>query len=94
MDLVIVEFKASGDRSDECVAALESLTEYLVSKQPAFRGTTIVVDTADGTVMNLMQWDSAADFVAFRDANQDVIGPALGQFGPTPRFTTIAATLE
>jgi hypothetical protein len=40
-----------------------------------------------------MKWDSAADFVEFRDSNQDVIAPVLGRFGPKGSMLKIAVEI-
>lgn len=93
METVLVEFEVGPERTDACVAALTALMQSVVSKQPAFHGATIHVETATGTVINVMRWDRAADFVAFRDSNSDVIGPAIGQFQPRGRMLTIAAEI-
>ena len=90
MEAVIVEFDVGSEQVDACVQALTELTVSLVSKQAAFHGNTILVEHDTRTVANMMLWDKVSDFVAFRDNNADVIGPALAQFGPKPRFYNIA----
>jgi hypothetical protein len=40
-----------------------------------------------------MKWDNAADFVEFRDSNQDIIAPVLGKFGPKGRMLKIAVEI-
>ena len=90
MEAVIVEFEVGPEKVDACVAALTELTDSLVSKQAAFHGNTILVEHETGTVANMMLWDKASDFISFRDNNAETIGPALGQFGPKPRFYHVA----
>lgn len=90
MEIVMVEFTNSREDTEGCLAALEELMSAVVSKQPAFHGATVHVESATGTVINVMRWTRAADFIAFRDANQDVIAPALGKYGPAGRMLTIA----
>lgn len=90
MEAVVVEFEVGTERVSACVAALTQITDSLVSKQAEFHGNTILVDDDSGTVANMMLWDKASDFIAFRDNNADIIGPALGHFGPKPRFYKVA----
>ncbi|MEM7467641.1 MAG: antibiotic biosynthesis monooxygenase [Pseudomonadota bacterium] len=90
MEAVIVEFAVGPDKVAECVEALTALTDSLVSKQPAYHGHTLMVEHDTGVVANIMLWDKASDFVAFRDANRSTIGPAIGHFGPKPRFYAVA----
>jgi len=91
MEAVIVEFEVGEARIDECVKALNELTESLVAKQSKFHGNTIIVERSTGTVANMMLWDKASDFVAFRDKNRSTIGPAIGHYGPKPRFFEVAS---
>lgn len=93
MEVVMVEFPVGSDATDECVAALEQLTTSVVAKQPKFHGATVHIETATGTVINIMQWEKASDFIEFRDANQDIIGPVLGKYGPKGRMLTVACRI-
>ena len=93
MEVVMVEFAAGSDHVGACVAALKDLMTTLVAKQPQFHGATIHVEESTGTVINVMRWDRAKDFIIFRDSNQDIIGPAIGRFKPKPRVLTIAAEI-
>jgi hypothetical protein len=94
MEVVMVEFAAGFDQVEECVEALTGLMRTLVAGQPRFHGATIHVEESTGTVINVMQWDRAQDFIDFRDANQDVIGPAIGRFGPKGRMLKIATEIK
>ena len=94
MDIVMVEFKVGDDLVEECADAVQKLTSSLVAKQPHFHGANVTVDRNSGTVVNLMCWDSAQHFIRFRDANQDIIGPRIGHFGPTPRILEVSAQIE
>ena len=40
-----------------------------------------------------MEWDSHAAFIAFRDANADAIGAAIGRFSPQGRMLDIVRTV-
>ena len=51
------------------------------------------VEEATGTVINMMKWDKASDFVEFRDSNQEIIAPVLGKFGPKGRMLKIAVEI-
>lgn len=93
MEIVMVEFEVGTDTIVECVAALNELMDAVVVKQPKFHGATIHVEESTGTVINIMKWDKAADFVEFRDANQDVIAPVLGKFGPKGRMLKVAVEI-
>ena len=90
METVIVEFNVGEQNVDACVSALQDLTDSLVSKQANYHGHTLIVEQGTGTVANIMLWDKATDFIAFRDANRSTIGAAIGQFGPKPRFFDVA----
>lgn len=86
MDVVMVEFDTTPENAAECVAAIREITTSLMSKHNRFHGTSVHIETGSGKVINAMRWDKAQDFIDFRDANQAQIGPALGQFKPSPRF--------
>lgn len=94
MDTVIVEFNVGPENAHECVAALQDLTDELVSRQQKYHGHTILIEHQTGKVCNVMLWDEAADFVAFRDANRAAIGAAIGHFGPKPRFFSVARAFK
>ena len=89
----MVEFENSPGDIEGCVAALKELMSTVVSKQPEFHGATIHIEESTGTVINIMRWTKATDFVAFRDSNQDIIAPALGKYGPKGRMLQIALEL-
>ena len=90
MEVVMVEFENSPEDTEGCVAALNELMSTVVSKQPEFNGATVHVEESTGTVINVMRWTKATDFIEFRDSNQDIIGPALGKYGPRGRMLKIA----
>lgn len=94
MEVVMVEFEVGSDQVEDCAAALKELMNSLVAKQKQFHGATIHVEEATGTVINIMQWDRAQDFIDFRDANQDTIGPAIGRFRPKGRMLKIAGEIK
>ena len=94
MEAVIVEFAVATDEVDECVAALQTLTDSLVAKQPSYHGHTLLVEQDTGVVSNVMFWDKASDFIQFRDANRSTIGAAIGRFGPKPRFYQVARAFK
>ena len=93
MEVVMVEFENSPNDTQGCVAALQELMSTVVAKQPEFHGATVHVEEGTGTVINVMRWTKASDFVAFRDSNQDIIAPALGKYGPKGRMLKIAFEL-
>ena len=93
MEVVIVEFENSASDTEGCVAALNQLMTEVVSKQPAFISARVHVEQSSGVVVNVMHWQRAADFFAFRDANGDIIGPALGKYGPKGRAFNVAFEL-
>ena len=90
MEVVMVEFENSPEDTEGCVATLNELMSTVVSKQPEFHGATVHVEETTGTVINVMRWTKATDFIEFRDSNQDIIGPALGKYGPRGRMLKIA----
>ena len=90
----MVEFAVGPSLADECVSALRELMTTVVAKQPRFHGATIHKEGSTGTVINIMKWDKAADFVEFRDSNQAIIGPTLGKYGPKSRMLQIAVEIE
>ena len=90
MEIVMVEFEVGAHRVADCVAALNELMATVVSKQKHFHGATVHIEESSGTVINMMKWDKASDFVEFRDSNQDIIAPVLGHFGPKGRMLKIA----
>ena len=90
MEIVMVEFEVGVKTVPACVAALNELMETVVSKQKHFHGGTIHIEESTGTVINIMKWDKASDFVEFRESNQDIIAPVLGHFGPKGRLLKIA----
>lgn len=90
MEMVIVEFNVGEENVEACISALTDLTDTLVSKQANYHGHTLAVEQGTGTVANIMLWDKATDFIAFRDANRSTIGAAIGHFGPKPRFFDVA----
>lgn len=94
MDMVIVEFAVGAALAEECIEALTGLMTSVVAKQRKFHGATIHVEETTGTVINLMKWDRAEDFVEFRDSNQAVIGPILGKYEPKGRMLKIVAQIE
>lgn len=94
MEVVMVEFAAGSDQIDDCVAALTELMNALVAKQEQFHGATIHVEESTGKVINIMRWDRAQDFIDFRDSNQNIIGPAIGRFGPEGRMLKIATEIK
>ncbi len=89
----MVEFEVGTDTIPECVAALNELMGTVVAKQPHFHGATIHIEESTGTVINMMKWDKASDFVEFRDSNQEIIAPVLGKFGPKGRMLKIAVEI-
>lgn len=93
MEVVMVEFAAGSDQVDDCVAALTELMNSLVAEQSEFHGATIHVEESTGTVLNVMRWNRAQDFITFRDTNQDIIGPAIGRFNPKPRVLKVVAEI-
>lgn len=90
MAAVTVEFEVGEGRINECVIALEALTESLVSKQSKFHGNIVLVERNTGNVANMMLWHKASDFDAFRDENRSTIGAVIGHYGPMPRFYEVA----
>ncbi len=94
MEIVMVEFSVGKESTTACVSALTNLMTSVVAKQPKFHGATVHIETATGTVFNIMQWERASDFIEFRDSNQDLIGPVLGKFNPNGRFLTIAGEID
>ena len=94
LEIVMVEFEVGPELTDECASALRELMTTVVAKQPRFHGATIHREESTGTVINIMQWDKASDFVEFRDSNQEVIGPALGKYGPKGRMLQIVVEIE
>ena len=93
IEIVMVEFEVGLDTIAECVAALNELMDAVVAQQPKFHGATIHVEESTGTVINIMKWDKASDFVEFRDSNQDIIAPVLRKFGPKGRMLKIAVEI-
>jgi hypothetical protein len=93
VEVVIVEFAVGPDLADECASALRELMTTVVAKQEKFHGATIHKEKATGTVVNVMRWDRAADFVEFRDSNQAIIGPVLNKYGPKGRMFQIVAEI-
>lgn len=94
MELVMVEFAVGKDQVKNCIEALESLMNSLVAEQRHFHSSTIYIEEHTGVVINAMKWDSHKDFIKFRDANVNIIGSAIGQFNPSPRWLTIAHEVE
>ena len=94
MEAVLVEFDVDHNNATECVEALTELMRSFVSKQPKFHSGTIHIEPSTGKVLNYMIWESAADFIAFRDKNLDTIGPAIGRFSPQGRMLEIANRIE
>ena len=90
MEIVMVEFAVGDELVGECVAALNELMHSVVATQAQFHGATIHIEEATGTVINVMKWNKASDFVSFRDSNQDIIAPVLGKFAPKGRLLKIA----
>ena len=90
----MVEFAVGPGLTDECASALRELMTTIVAKQPRFHGATIHKEESTGTVVNIMKWDKAADFVDFRDSNQAIIGPVLGKYGPRGRMLQIVVEIE
>lgn len=90
----MVEFEVGTEKVAECVAALSELMTTVVAKQAHFHGATIHVEESAGTVINVMKWDKASDFVEFRDSNQEIIAPALGRFGPKSRMLKVAMEIS
>jgi len=41
-----------------------------------------------------MRWETAADFIEFRDSHQIMIQPALAKFNPKPHMLSIACEIE
>lgn len=77
-----------------CAKALTDLMNSVVSKHPKFQGATIHVEDSTGMVINIMRWDKATDFIEFRDSNQEIIGSAIGRFGPKGRMLKISAEIS
>jgi hypothetical protein len=94
MEVVMVEFAVGSDQVAECVKALTELMNSQVAGQEKFHGATIHVEESTGKVINIMRWDRAQDFIDFRDANQDIIGPAIGRFNPEGRMLKIATEIK
>ena len=94
MEVVIVEFAVGPELTDECVTALKELMTSVVAREPRFHGATIHKEESTGTVINIMKWDKATDFVKFRDSNQEIIGPVLGKYGPKGRMLKIVVEIE
>lgn len=93
MEIVMVEFEVGSARVAACVAALTGLMETVVSTQKKFHGATIHIEESTGTVINIMKWVKASDFVAFRDLNREMTASVLGQFGPQARELKIAVEI-
>jgi len=94
MQIVLVEFAVGTEKTSACLSAIENLMRTEVAKQPAFHGATVHEEKATGTVWNLMRWDTHQDFIDFRDGNPELIGAALGEFGPQGRMLDVAFTIE
>ena len=90
----MVEFVVGPELTDECASALQELMTTVVAKQPKFHGATIHKEESSGTVINIMKWDRAVDFVEFRDSNRAIIGPAIGKYGPKGRMLKIVVEIE
>ena len=93
-EIVMVEFPVGKALTGECVDAVRELTASLVAQQPKFYGATIMVDHTSGHVVNLMRWETADDFIRFRDSNQDTIAPSIGRFNPSPRIFEVQAEIN
>ena len=94
MEVVIVEFAVGPELTDECANALKELVTSVVAREPRFHGATIHKEDSTGTVINIMKWDEAADFVKFRDSNQEIVGPIVGKYGPEGRMLKIVVEIE
>ena len=90
----MVEFAVGPELTDECVAALRELMTSVVARQPRFHSAIILKEESTGTVINIMKWDRATDFVEFRDSNQAIIGPIFGKYGPKGRMLKIVTQIE
>tara|TARA_R110001606_G_scaffold269071_1_gene417733 strand:- start:537 stop:833 length:297 start_codon:yes stop_codon:yes gene_type:complete len=93
MAIVLVEFPVGPEDTEACARAVGDLTATLVAGQPEFHGAILHTDAASGHVLNYMEWDSHAAFIAFRDANADAIGAAIGRFSPQGRMLDIVRTV-
>ena len=94
MQIVLVEFAVGDEKAEACLSALETLMRTEVAKQPALHGATIHEEKATGTVWNLMRWDTHQDLIDFREGNPEMVGAALGEFGPQGRMLDVAFTVE
>ncbi len=41
-----------------------------------------------------MRWDTHQDLIDFREGNPEMVGAALGEFGPQGRMLDVAFTVE
>jgi heme-degrading monooxygenase HmoA len=93
MFVVIVTFDVTPERVEAAVAAVEGVVARLVAHQPGFRRARIHrgAGATPGKAVNYMEWDSEADFMAFRAAHAEEVTAAVGEFGPGFSFFTVAA---
>ena len=94
MYAVIVEFDVADEQTDAVVGSVESLLSDLVRHQDGFVQARLNRQADGPKVVNYMLWETGEAFNAFRVANKDRIGEAIGQFGPKFTFYNVARSIE
>jgi heme-degrading monooxygenase HmoA len=94
MFIVMVIFEAGAHDPQDNETAVRDVVKRLVASQPGFRRARVHrgIGATPGMVVNLMEWDSEADFMVFRERHAAEVGAAMGAF--KPRFTFFELTEE